>query len=54
MPDYSVERELEKGELVQVEMVGLQLIRPKKLIWERSRILGPVEQAFLDLQRGAV
>lgn len=49
LPDYSVKRELERGELVQVEIEGVELVRPVKLIRQKDRILGPVPQAFLDM-----
>ena len=52
LPDYSIKRELERGELVQVKIEGLDLIRPVKLIWEKGQILGPVQQAFLELGSG--
>lgn len=49
LPDYSVKRELERGELVQIHIEGVELVRPIKLIRQRDRILGPVQQAFLDM-----
>ena len=51
LPIYSIERELERGELVQVMIEGMELVRPVKLIWEKGRILGPVQQAFLEMGR---
>lgn len=51
LPDYSVERELERGDLIRVRIEGIELVRPVKLIWERGRILGPVQQAFLRIGR---
>ncbi len=52
LPDYSVQRELDRGELVQVEIKGVDLVRLIKLIWAKSRILSPVQQTFLDLNKG--
>ncbi len=49
LPDYSVNRELDRGELVKLDIEGVDLVRPIKLIRQKDRILGPVQQAFLDM-----
>ncbi|MEM8860736.1 MAG: LysR family transcriptional regulator [Chloroflexota bacterium] len=49
LPEYAVAREVERGELVQIKIQELDFVRPVKLIWDKNRILGPVQQAFLNL-----
>lgn len=51
LPDYAVEREVKSGELVEVKIKGVSMVRPMKLIWQKGRILGPVQQAFLEINR---
>lgn len=49
LPDYVVEREAVRGELAQLTVVNLPLVRPLLLLWDRRKAFTPVQRAFLGV-----
>jgi DNA-binding transcriptional LysR family regulator len=49
LPDYAVEREAERGEIILLRLAELVLIRPLLLIWDRRRAFTPIQRAFLSV-----
>lgn len=47
LPEYAVQGEIERGELIQIKIQGVDFVRPVKLIWAKNQILGVVQEAFL-------
>ena len=48
VPEYAVRGEIERRELVQIQLQRIEFIRPVKLIWAKDRILSPVQEAFIN------
>lgn len=52
LPDYVVEREAARGELVPLQVDDLPLVRPLLLVWDRRRAFSAVQRAFLSALAG--
>ncbi len=49
LPSYTVRGELERGELIGVEIEGAQLTRPLLLLWRRDRPFSAAQTAFWQM-----
>lgn len=49
LPHYAVEREVERGEIHQLRLEGLELKRPLLLIWDKREVFSTLQRAFIGL-----
>jgi DNA-binding transcriptional LysR family regulator len=49
LPDYVVEREIERGELYRLALTGLELKRPLMLVWDKRQPFNALQRAFISL-----
>ena len=49
LSQHVIQAELEKGELVQVKVAGIDLSRTWWLVWHKARHQSPIWQSFIDI-----
>lgn len=49
LPDYTVEREIERGELRSLPLADVYLRRPLLLVWDKRAPLSAIQRAFVAL-----
>jgi DNA-binding transcriptional LysR family regulator len=49
LPDYVVEREVERSELMRLALEGVDLKRSLLMLWNAQRPLTPVQRAFIEV-----
>ncbi len=49
LPDYSVEREIERGEIHKLTISEFDLKRPLMLVWDKRQPFTPIQRAFITL-----
>jgi DNA-binding transcriptional LysR family regulator len=49
LPLYAVEREIERGDLFPVQLMGLELKRPLMLVWNKHQPFSSIQRAFISL-----
>jgi DNA-binding transcriptional LysR family regulator len=47
LPDYAVQREVERGELIQLTLSGYDLTRPLWMVWDQRQPTSLVQRAFM-------
>jgi DNA-binding transcriptional LysR family regulator len=47
LPDYAVQREVERGELCRLRLSGYDLTRPLWMVWDKRQPLSLVQRAFI-------
>ncbi len=49
LPEYVMEREIERGELHPLKLREIELTRPLVMFWDRRRPFSPIQRAFINL-----
>lgn len=49
LPDYAVEREVERGEIHPVKISEFELKRPLLFVWDKRQPFTPIQRAFITL-----
>jgi len=49
LPRYSIEREIERGELRALSLNDVALVRPLLMVWDKRRPFTPIQRAFVAM-----
>lgn len=52
LPDYSVEREAERGDSRLLQIENFPMVRPLLLVWDRRRAFNAIQRAFISQLAG--
>lgn len=53
LPDYAIEREIERGELIALRLDAHPLTRPLLMLWDRRQPLSAIQRAFIRTLPGS-
>ncbi|MCU0466439.1 MAG: LysR family transcriptional regulator [Anaerolineae bacterium] len=49
LPDYAIEREVERGELRRIKLEGVPMTRPLLMVWDKRQPFTLVQRAFIGV-----